>query len=76
MNSLTGGNSAWWLVASAPDLSTLPESNQGKLVSNAKQFSVRLLDPSLDLCLKMVGEGLLLCVAVGCRVSHVGNPVP
>jgi hypothetical protein len=70
-------NAVWALIPSATEPSTVSESiNQGKFASNAKKFSVRLLDPSLDLCLKTVGEGSSLCVAVGCKVNHAGNPVP
>jgi hypothetical protein len=74
----TEGSPGWALVGGTPIQESIADSGrfQGKSGSRGKKFSVRLLTPSVDLCLKIVGDGSSFCIASGCQTNHAGNASP
>jgi hypothetical protein len=74
---VTESNPSWALVDSqGEDASGGSSRPQGKSSSRGKKFSVRLLSPSSDSCLKIVGDGSSFCIAEMCRTNHAGSAAP
>jgi hypothetical protein len=68
-------NPVWGLMEYQGQESNIGRA-QGKLVNRGKKFSVRLLAPSVDACLKIVGDGSSFCIFEACTTNHAGGGPP